>query len=461
MFRIELSEVGYNRNSPLLKNIFIDDVEGKKILVTGPSGSGKTTFILAITGVLSNLLDGYVKGSINFLNLNPLVYEDFIRLPSKVGVVLQDPDKQLAMPRALDELIFTLENLGYSPYESDRLAMEYLKLVGLWDKRFKHIEDLSGGEKRRLTIASALAHNPDVLIFDEASASMDPWGIKIVRDYIDRIGGDKTVFLIEHKARYFIDLVDEVYVIHNNSMIKLEDIEELENYGVDVYLKKRFERVNRDSGDLVLKVKNLSIGYESPIITDIDLELHRGEIICVVGKNGSGKTTLLKTLSGFLQPLNGSIERHGKVFYVPQNPDLIFMFRSVEKEIRESCFKAGVECNKFYSELDIAGIPLDILPFKLSHGQRRWLGNLIASIYSNDVILFDEPTTGLDLNLYKWIVNQIVGLADTGHSIIIASHDPRIILDICDRAYIIEDGLSEVDVDYAIKYLEAPVNLNE
>ena len=451
-----INEAGYRAGDIVLRDIAFRVSKGESILITGPSGSGKTTLLLALTGVLTNLLDGYLDGQVRIDGVDPISPDGFTYIPRYIGVVLQDPEKQLAMPKVLDEVLFTLENLGYEGDAAYEIAREYLEDMDLWSKRDSHVEDLSGGEKRRLTIASALAHNPMIILLDEVTASMDPWGISTIRRYIEGWRGEKTVIIVDHKARYFIDLVDKVYLL-DSQLMEVEDPDILENYNIDIMLKKRIDRSPSKPGDKKLILENLSIGYGEPIQTGVSLEVRAGEVACIVGPNGIGKSTLLKTIAGFLNPFDGSIYVDGKVFYVPQAPDNLFMFRSVSRELREAIKKAGASQDITSRLVDLYRLRMDIPPFRLSHGQRRLLANIIASIYSRDIILFDEPSTGLDLNLYMEVVKQIRDLADGGRAILISSHDPRILLDICDKAYIMESGVEEVDVDDALKYLEDPV----
>lgn len=452
-----IGSAGYRIGEPILRDIRFSVEAGEVILITGSSGSGKTTLLLALTGVLTNLLDGYVEGSIEIDGLNPLSPDGFTSIPGLVGVVLQDPEKQLAMPKVLDEVVFTLENLGYSETEYMGLAEKYLRNLGLWMKRDSHVEELSGGEKRRLTIASALVHNPKIMFLDEVTASMDPWGIASIRKYISRWRGDKSVVIIDHKARYFLDFVDKIYMVTDGRMKHVDTLDLLEGYGVDTSLKKRIENSESKRGPVKLYLEQVSIGYDTPIQRGINFSLRAGEVSCIIGPNGVGKSTLLKSIAGFIKPLEGTIKIVGSAFYVPQAPDSLFMFRSVSKELEEAYKKAGVYDGAAPDILGLYGLRGDVPPFKLSHGQRRLLANIIASIYSRDVILFDEPTTGLDLRLYLNVARQIRGLADGGRAVLIATHDPRLIIDICDRVFIMEDGVEEVGLEEAISYLERPV----
>ncbi len=148
-----IREAGYGKE-PVLKSVGLRLEEGERVLVVGASGSGKTTMMLAIAGVIVNLLGGVTRGRISLAGIDPLTPTGFRQVPRVAGFVLQDPDKQLAMPTPLDEVLFTLENLGWGEEEASRRAREVLARFGLEGVELEWVENLSGGQKRRLTLAA-------------------------------------------------------------------------------------------------------------------------------------------------------------------------------------------------------------------------------------------------------------------------------------------------------------------
>ena len=221
MLRVEDLTASYGLDSgPVVKSASIELGDGEVALVTGPSGSGKTTLVLAITGVLKHLLNGHVTGRVSLGGVDPLDPHGFRRVPLVTGVVLQDPDRQIAMPTPLDELVFTLENMGYETTVAVEKSRKVLEFFGLGAKASEHVENLSLGEKRRLTIASAVVHDPGLLILDEPTASLDPWGVKNVVNFVDkakRMG--LSVLLVEHKPLFFRDLADKTYRVERGVLV--------------------------------------------------------------------------------------------------------------------------------------------------------------------------------------------------------------------------------------------------
>ena len=463
---IDICEAGYTSGEPVIKNIKFSVKRGESILITGPSGSGKTTLILALIGVLNNLLEGYVDGNVSIFGINPLDPQEFTSIPETIGVVLQDPEKQLSMSTPYDEVAFTLENLGYSSNDIDRLTREILNWMGLGNKMFIDSLYLSGGEKKRLCIASSIVHKPRLLILDEPTANLDPWGVKELLEYIELLKSKGyTLIIVEHKAKYFLNLSDRILLIKDGELkkiyqvknVKPHDLEnDLANEGVDASCKIQSKGVVKSGGEVLYTVDGVSFRYsdkDEEVISNVTLEIYKGDVVLFMGPNGSGKTTLLKLLAGFYKPTRGKITLHldgrsisltrptREVFYISQEPDYMFIYGSVKDEL----WKSGAEQDviRLLEEVPWLRNLMDESPYNLSHGQRRWLAYYIARLYNPDIYLFDEPSAGLDLNLLRRFLTWIMSIREKGKTIIIATHDPRLLqLDI-NSIFLVKDGRVE------------------
>ncbi|MEM1982386.1 MAG: ATP-binding cassette domain-containing protein [Sulfolobales archaeon] len=476
---VKVLKAGYREGIPVIKNLNFSLSNGELLLVVGPSGSGKTSLILTITGVITNLLNGFVEGVVDLYGVNPLSSEGFIEVAKLVGVVLQDPEKQLAMPTPIDEVSFTLENLGFNV--TPEFIMNSLRNVGLESKAYTPTEHLSGGEKKRLCIAASIVHKPKLVVFDEPTANLDPWGASEVINYIKSLKEEGiAVMVIEHKARYYLPLADKIMVLTNgHQKLYLSKDYILNNYenvikildelGVDASKPKPFPTRNISDNSLGVLAEDVWFKYPSNneyVLKGINLSLRKGEVGVIVGRNGSGKTTLLKVLAGLYKPVRGSIKiksysntkyrrfKHYPAFYVPQEPDYIFIHSNVLKELQSR--------NSKLSSLNFDEVPwvkevLNESPYRLSHGQRRWLSYLIAKLYDPDVVMFDEPTAGLDARLLKQFVDWVRDYVASGKTVLIATHDVRLLYEIATAAFIMNDGkLIQVTIDEAVKYLEEP-----
>ncbi|MDK2384534.1 MAG: ATP-binding cassette domain-containing protein, partial [Candidatus Korarchaeota archaeon] len=290
-----------SRGEPVLRDVELKLWPGETLLVLGPSGSGKTTLILALTGVLSGLLGGYVDGDVRLAGVDPATREGFEAVPRLVGVVLQDPDKQISMPTPYDEVMFTLENLGYPEEEASARTEEILRWAGLGDKMFREVESLSGGEKKRLCIAASIVHGPRLLIFDEPTANLDPRGVGSMLGYMERLRArGYSMIVVEHKAGYFLGRADRILVLDSGRVaMALEErpaaseLRGLEDLGIDTGLLRPRERRRAVESEAMVELRGVSYRYRGArqyALRNVDLEVPKGSIYALVGHNGSGKT---------------------------------------------------------------------------------------------------------------------------------------------------------------------------
>ena len=137
-------------------------------------------------------------------------------MAQRVGVVFQDPEAQFCMLTLEEEVAFGLENLAVPRAEMDSRIDEALAWVGLEDRRRDQIERLSGGQKQRLALACVLAQRPEVLVFDEPTAQLDPEGAAEVVALLERLRthGRHTLVIVEHRLDDVMPLVDEVLVLN-------------------------------------------------------------------------------------------------------------------------------------------------------------------------------------------------------------------------------------------------------
>ena len=150
---------------------------GERVLLLGASGSGKSTLLAALAGVLGDD-QGESRGELTVGGARPA--------PGRVGFVLQDPESQVILPRAGDDVAFGPENLGVPAEEIHRRVPAALAEVGLAIDLCASATALSGGQKQRLVLAGVLAMRPGLLLLDEPTANLDPAGVAVVRDAVVR-----------------------------------------------------------------------------------------------------------------------------------------------------------------------------------------------------------------------------------------------------------------------------------
>ena len=160
----------YADGHQVLKEVSLTLNKAENLIIFGPNGSGKTTLLLHINGILVG------QGSIQVGGLE-VSKKNLAAIRRKVGIVFQDADEQLFMPTVLEDVMFGLLNLGWSETRAKNYAQEVLSQVGIEEALFQRAPyHLSAGEKRRVALAGVLAMNPELLLLDEPTTSLDPPG---------------------------------------------------------------------------------------------------------------------------------------------------------------------------------------------------------------------------------------------------------------------------------------------
>lgn len=422
---------------------------GEIALLSGASGSGKSTLMSIICGIIPHITTGeiYGKAYIDGEDVGGMTMAEINR---KVGVVLQNADAQIIQNVVEDEIAFGCENLGM-PREEIALnvgrACDKMHLSPVWDTR-----TLSGGQKQRLVTACTLAMDPKILILDEPLANLDGEGALILEKALRRLAANGyAVLVIEHRVDKVAPYADAIWHMENGRTEKVSD--------KSAYLSAREERIAdvcapATAGDVLIRAEKVGFRVKDrAILSDVDLEVYRGERLLLLGENGCGKTTLTRLLSGICKPTSGRIERcfdirrgifgfkkkRSDVGVVYQNPNYQLFMPTVEKEV---AFGAR---DKAFAQKTIKLFGLERLadrhPQSLSEGQKRLVSVAAVCASAPRVLILDEPTVGQDHENLRRLVGLISALhSETGNTVITVTHDVRCADALCDRAAVVENG---------------------
>ena len=198
--------------------------KGSRVALVGPNGAGKTTLLLMCNGVLKPL-----QGRV-LLDGEPLRYDSrsLREVRRKVGLVFQNSDTQLFAPTVYQDVAFGPLNLGLPPDEIRETVTRSLAAVGLngYEKRPPH--QLSGGEKKRAAIAGTLAMEPEVLVFDEPTSSLDPAGAADLMDLLDELNARGTTIIIStHDVELAYHWADRIVLINKGMVLHAGSPEEV------------------------------------------------------------------------------------------------------------------------------------------------------------------------------------------------------------------------------------------
>lgn len=500
----------------LLENISFGINEGEKIGIIGVNGTGKSTLLKIIAGVEFCDFGTITKSNkvrIEYLPQNPDYNEDFTVLQQVFKGTSEEMKLLLEYQETLDEI-----NNNFNDSLNNKLIslQEKIDNLNLWDLESEakmvltklgitnfnqKVKELSGGQRKRVSLASALITPCELLILDEPTNHLDNDTIDYLEEYLNNRKG--SLVMITHD-RYFLDRV-------SNRIIEL-DKGRLFNYdgNYSTFLEKKMERLQLESsmeqkrqslikkelawvkrgakarttkqkarlqrfddllnkenvkvdekmdisvgstrlGKKIIEIHNISKSFGNKILIDnLDYTLSRTDRIGIIGKNGMGKSTLINILNGNLNPDSGHIEIGETVKIGCFNQDDSHMhpdMRSIDyvKEASDyietsdgSKISASQMCERFLFNSTMQYTQIG----KLSGGERRRLHLLKTLMMAPNVLLLDEPTNDLDidtLNILEDYLDEFSGV------VITVSHDRYFLDRICNKIFSYE-GLGSIHI---------------
>jgi energy-coupling factor transporter ATP-binding protein EcfA2 len=416
-------------DAPALLDVSLELQAGEIIALLGPSGSGKSTLLRALAGLVPHFHGGRFAGRVEVCGHDTRRTRP-AELAGRVVSVFQDPEDQVVMAYAANEVAFGLENLAVPPaaiWPRVDAALERVDATHLRDRR---TTELSGGELQRICLASALALEPELLLLDEPTSQLDPAASELFLDAVERLG--PAVILSEQRIDRALSLATRVLYVEGGRILCDAPREEAEawlranrpRYAPSPLQAAGQSQVGRLVGEPVVELRGVSYAFGAgvPVLDGIDLTVRRGEILALEGPNGSGKTTLARLAAGLLEPQAGSVARTGRAGYLLQDPGRYVV---CETALEEAALAVGGDTRRGAIELERVGLAhlAGRHPRDLSSGERERLGVAAVAVAEPDLLVLDEPTRGLDPDrkvvLYDWLVDY----ASSGRAVVVATHD--------------------------------------
>jgi energy-coupling factor transport system ATP-binding protein len=430
---------------------------GERVLVLGASGAGKSTLLHGLAGVLGGEEEGESAGDL-LVDGAPAV-----ATRGRAGLVLQDPDSQVILARAGDDVAFGCENLGVPRAQIWPRVQSALDAVGL-DVALDHpTKALSGGQKQRLALAGMLAMRPGLVLLDEPTANLDPAGVVEVRDAVERMlqTHPATLIVVEHRLEVWLPLITRVIVIGAGGVVADGAPGEVlgaqgarlaaDGVWVPGHAPATPPAPRGTPAETLLSARGLAVARVKgrPVATGIDLDVRAGQVLAVTGPNGAGKSTLGLTLAGLLPPAAGELKasaalaagadpapirwasrdlltRIGMVF---QEPEHQLLAKTVRDELAVGPRALGMPEDEIAVRSDelLARLRLSHLaaanPYTLSGGEKRRLTVAAAIATRPRVLVLDEPTFGQDARTWAELVAMLAALRDEGSAIVTITHD--------------------------------------
>ena len=472
---------------PLLDNVSFDIEAGDRICLVGRNGEGKSTLLKVLTGEMETNSGEIVKKT--GLKVSRMIQEIPAHLDGTVRDIVMGRVSVVSGGSVISQKI--LDDGAHNATAEAILGKTGIDADAPYDS-------LSGGQKRRVLFARAVAEDPDLLLLDEPTNHLDIPAIQWLEGIVTRL--NCAVMFVSHDRAFvrrtatrifeldrgrvrswdfpydkFVQFRDQALAEEEkaNALFDKKLAEEevwirkgiqarrTRNEGrVRALIKMREERAARRSrtgnvnmqiteadrsGRLVARLKNVSYSYDgSPLISDLSTEISRGDRIGIVGPNGSGKTTLLRLILGELQPESGEV-RLGSNLHIAY-------FDQMRTRLRED--KSLIEnIGDGQAYITLNGVKRHVLSYlqdflfsadrargpisALSGGERNRL--LLACLFSHpsNVLVLDEPTNDLDMETLDLLAEL---LADYNGTVLTVSHDRAFLDSVATGILAIEDG---------------------
>ena len=488
----------------LMEDISFSIHEGDKIGFIGVNGTGKTTLLKLISGMdeadsgriirSKGINIEYMPQNVEF-DPNSTILDEVFKGSSENMKILRAYKKAVSNPNTSKEEIIRLssqmDTVGGWELESE--AKTVLTKLGVEDFNEK-LENLSGGEKRRISLASSLINPSDILILDEPTNHLDNKTIEWLEEYLKNKRG--ALIMVTHD-RYFLDRISKriieldggnLYSYEGNYSYFLEkkmerEMSEMatEEKRKNLYRnelkwikrgvrargtkqkarKQRFEDLkdskvdfNEEKVDIdvassrlgkkIIEIKNISKSYGSlKLIEDFSYTVLRDDRIGILGDNGIGKSTLLKIIEGKIEADSGRIERGETIrlgVFRQEVDDFDEDMRAIEYIKKSGEYVSTSEgdkisasqmMEKFLFDSDLQYSPIE----KLSGGERRRLYLLKVLMQAPNVLLLDEPTNDLDIETLTILEDYIESF---NGAVIIVSHDRYLLDKIAQKVFVFE-----------------------
>lgn len=508
MNAVEIQDLTYTypgAAQPTLKHISLTIPQGDFLAVVGNNGCGKSTLCKVLNGLIPHFITGSYQGSTKIHGLDTL-QTDVGALARKVGYVYQDFENQIVRPTVLDDASYSCLNYAFPDYlERGRQA---LSQCGLEGREEEYVWQLSGGQTHLLALAGAVSLGPDILILDEPIAQLDPMHADRIYEVLRHLNQQgKTIIVIEHHTEYIADYCKNVLLMKDGEVQwmlptgeALQRVEELEacnifppqvtqaayrlksegslaaldrlpttvDEGKQAFASLSFHpappRSKPEPGEEpAVAFSNVELSYRSvkgeprTVFQNLNLELHQGEKVALIGSNGAGKSTLMKLMVGLLRPKAGTVSLFGspigdkpaeelsrQVSLVYQNPEEMFIQDSIQADIAYAMRVRGEKDWQERTRQLLERFRLTELAQRdgrlMSGGQMRRASLAIGIALNPGILLLDEPTANLDIATRREILSVLTDMKDVIQTAVIATHDMQLVCQWADRVVVLCQG---------------------
>ena len=451
-----------------LDDVSFDVEQGEILALIGENGAGKSTVIKTISGAIQPEKGSIVIDGKEFSKLTPALAKE-----NGIGVVYQEFN--LVPSLSVMENVFLGDRVGKRRglpdfKEMRRRTEEILHDLGVQIDPMTQVQMLSTAQMQIVEIAKALVKNCKLLIMDEPTASIPMAEVSNMFRIVRRLKEKGvSIIYISHRLEELFELCDRVTVFRDGKYVVTRNVSEITKkdlirYMIGRELTEKFPERHVQIGEPVLEVKDLTGNGDF----HINLQLRRGEILGLAGLVGAGRTELAKMICGDVKPEGGEIIVKGKVMRAHSVADVVdhgiglipedrkqegaFLQYSIDWNIpvmslRQNSthgfmhFKVLDQLVQTYtSTLDIKTPTVKQLVRNLSGGNQQKV--VVAKVLAaqTDILIFDEPTRGIDVGAKQEIYKLMNELVESGKSILMISSEMEEMLGMSDRIIVLHEG---------------------
>jgi inositol transport system ATP-binding protein len=456
-----------------LSNVDFRLLPGKVHALMGENGAGKSTLMKIIAGLR--------KRDEGEITLHDRVVDfDAPRQALQSGIAMIHQELSPVLDMTIQENLFLGKEYrrfgNFGPLDYKRMnkeAYELLARIGVELDVNRMMRDLSVSQMQMVEIAKALSYNSEIIIMDEPTATLTNREVDKLFEVISQLRDEgRCIVFITHKMEEVFRIADEITVFRDGNYIGTYNAadtnqNELIRLMVDRDITEMFPERKPCFGEICLSVKNLC---QQGVFEAISFDLRRGEILGFSGLMGAGRTELVNALFGITKPTGGEITINGRVITKPkpqrmiscgvgyvtedrQGNGLVLSMSVANNVIMASLSRLAKlgglidlkavhkECAEFIRKLRIKTPSQGTLALNLSGGNQQKVVLAKWLMRSPDIIIFDEPTRGIDVGAKSEIYHLIAELAAQGKGIIFISSEMPEILGMCDRIIVLHEGV--------------------
>lgn len=471
-----------------LDNVSLNVARGEIHAICGENGAGKSTLMKVLSGV-------YPAGTYE----GDIVYEGEVmsfknlRDSEAKGIVIIHQELALSPHLSIAENIFLnneIKRFGLIDWnKTGQEAQKLIARVGLRENPDTKIKEIGVGKQQLVEIAKALSKRVKLLILDEPTAALNDEDSAHLLDLLRHLKGQGiTCIIISHKLNEIASIADKTTIIRDGKTIETLDMtdgkvdqDRIIKGMVGREMENRYPQHTAKIGAEILRVENWTAYHPDEttrvVVDNVNIKVHKGEIVGLAGIMGAGRTELARSLFGHSwgSKISGKVYINGKLANVSTIKDAIKsglayatedrkryglnLIDDIKRNISLASLKDFVKrglvddnreyvvASEFRTSMNIKAPSVNSIVGKLSGGNQQ---KVVLSQWINtdpEVLILDEPTRGIDVGAKYEIYTIIQKLADEGKGVIVISSELPELLGICDRVYAIAEGCITGEVD--------------